>query len=748
MSTSKLKLEHARMALVSLAVVCGVGVGRAEAQPLIRNVTPAQWLADPVPWIGDVSPRNKIQDTIDETAAGEFEIVVNYRRCVGSQDLAFLDNLSATSHVQSRSPYITSVAVGGATYSDVQAIAALEEVAFIEEQDEFMPTLVVSVPAMCVTAGAHPCAGNVEDAFGLTGAGVTVAIVDSGVDNGHDAFASTPFIGGYNAVSGALTDPDDPGRHGTHTASIVLGQATATTGRGVAPGAGLVDIRVADDAGHYRWEYVERAVRKVYEMRNQWDVDVLLLPVAQFDRNFNPKRSDGLDSLSQLVDLAPAMGIVVVAPVGNYATMGNIIASPGAATHAITVAAINTRNSVDRPDDVIAAFSSRGPRTDDGDHDLIDELKPDVSAPGAHGGCAPCPPPPPCNQSDGIVAARSNTQSGSDGICGTSRSAAHVAGLVALILEARPDLDPASVKDLVIRTAEPRLPVTFPTVHPSWNEAYGFGIVNAFDAIVEAMGGVADITFDPAPPSAPGWLSRAIQVEPPAQANVLSVITAVVANEGPSPVNGVRVNFGIHDFSASAYAFHDVGTRIVDLPVGVTPVTLDWTPQDPGHKCVQIELAGSTDTDLSNNRAQRNLDVAQSPVAFKVQNTLTESAAVIEFTWEFAEVTNPPWGVQISPSSVTLAADDCPADVEVLLIPPPSGPAGFKQTVHVAARIGGELLGGVSVEDTSPVSESVPAMSQLGALLTFALLVLAGAVILVRGRTDGTLRGAQSEGRR
>lgn len=198
----------------------------------------------------------------------------------------------------------------------------------------------------------------------------------------------------------------------------------------------------------------------------------------------------------------------------------------------------------------------------------------------------------------------------------------------------------------------------------------------------------------------------------------------------------MRVHFGVYDFTVSVPLFTDIGTQIVNLPVGITPVSMLWTPDDPGHSCMETEIAYGPDTNCGNNKAQRNLQVASSPVTFRVQNTLTEDQALIEFVPTF----DPPeteWDVLIDPPNVELAADDCPEDIEVLLVPPPHAPPGYAQIVHIAAMIDEVELGGVTVQQTIP--EETPTVSEWGMVILVLLLLTGIAIKFGRRETVRTV---------
>ncbi len=677
--------------IVSLVSILSVVSSSALAQDMIRNHTPPSWQAEVVSWCRDVDPQNKIDDLIDDVPFGQFDVVVNFKRCVNDDDLAVLDEATASGSVQRRLKYISSVAMGYVSKSELDSIAGMPDVAFIEGQWGFGFTLDVSTENIKVTSG-HYSPNTVEDAHPLLdGSGVNIVILDTGVDDVvHDAFNATPFVAGYDALTKTFVNPDDDVGHGTHVASIALGQATANTDRGVAPSAGLIDVKVADPttiscAAPGQWLNIVDGLEVTFDNRITWSVDIINISMQHCDA-LGPVISDGKDAFSQMIDLAESMGIVVVAAATNNGPANTGLPTPAAATRAITVAGSNDLNTADRTDDIIYNRSSRGQRNDDGDSDVLDELKPEVTAPG-----------------ENINAALFNTANGATVKSGTSMAAPHVAGLAALIKQAQPDINAASIKDMIISTAEARGAASAPAKDPVWNDRWGWGLVDAFEALDLASN--SDLTYPNYPPS-PVWLSPDIMTAPfPPQAGTPAVITVQIDNKGPAAATNARIHFGVHEYAATTPTFHDIGTVVVpNLPVGVTPVTMNWTPANVGHQCLKVEIGYGPDTDYSNNKVSRNINVAMSPVSFKIQNTLSDYPEVIRFETEF-EYPESGWTVTVDPSQITLDGSDCPEEIWVLLATDSAEvPVSDTQIVHVAAVVstvfGDVVLGGVSVFET------------------------------------------------
>ncbi|MGE5245312.1 MAG: S8 family peptidase [Betaproteobacteria bacterium] len=213
-----------------------------------------------------------------------------------------------------------------------------------------------------------------------TGRGVVVALIDSGIQPNGDVPADR-IEAFYDFTRGGLaTEPYDDYGHGTHVAGLI-GASGALSGlefQGVAPDVSFVGLKVLDDAGQGHTSDVLDAIQFIVDNNDRLHVDVINLSLGH--PIFAPAADD---PLVQAVEQAVAHGIVVVASAGNFGqslTTGHVgyagITSPGDAPSAITVGAADTRNTVRREDDSVAAFSSRGPTW----YDAF--AKPDVVAPG------------------------------------------------------------------------------------------------------------------------------------------------------------------------------------------------------------------------------------------------------------------------------------------------------------------------------------------------------------------------------
>jgi serine protease AprX len=308
--------------------------------------------------------------------------------------------------------------------------------------------LVSSVDAVTIEAiGADQVAAGSNDVSPLTGRGITVALIDSGIDTRHNALkkrvlATKDFTGG---------DGVDRFGHGTHVAAIIAGQQGRSDDtrdqRGIAPGAWLLNLRVLGDDGSGFASDVIEAIDWTVAHRLEYNVRVINLslgaPVLQ------PYRDD---PLCEAVERAVRAGIVVVAAAGNYGRTADgksvygAIASPGNSPYAITVGALDTHGTAKRSDDTLAPYSSKGPTR----YDLI--VKPDVAAPGSRIASAAA--------ADSYLAAtypeRHVSGSGPNAymqLSGTSMAAGVVSGAVAVLLEQRGNLRPAEAKAVLQLTS-------------------------------------------------------------------------------------------------------------------------------------------------------------------------------------------------------------------------------------------------------------------------------------------------------
>jgi serine protease AprX len=299
----------------------------------------------------------------------------------------------------------------------------------------------------------------VTEQLGVTGSGVGVATIDSGVNPWHEDLDGR-IVHFADFVNAQFAAYDDYG-HGTHVAGIIAGsgRASALNGqdsharRGVAPGAHLVVLKALDVTGNGFTSNVIAAIDYAIANRATYNIRILNLSVAA-----GVYESFNTDPLTLAARRAVDSGIVVVAAAGNRGRDAagqpqyGGIASPGNAPWVLTIGATSELGTADRRDDVVAVFSSRGPSP-------IDEnAKPDLVAPGVNIESTADPSSTlfGANPSSRLWGA---ARSGSEpylSLTGTSMAAPVVAGAIALMLEANPALTPNAVKAILEYTAEAR----------------------------------------------------------------------------------------------------------------------------------------------------------------------------------------------------------------------------------------------------------------------------------------------------
>jgi serine protease AprX len=279
---------------------------------------------------------------------------------------------------------------------------------------------------------------------GLTGQGVTVAVIDSGISL-HPAL-SQKVIANVSLVNG---DPEvtDAYGHGTHIAGIIAGNKSAASGvtnlysGGIAPGVKLVNIRVLGPNGSGWTSDVIAGVEWAIANRAKYNIKVLNMSLGH-----PVTEPSATDPLCQAVMKATQAGILVVVSAGNAGKAANGapilggITSPGNSPFALTVGALNTKATVARSDDIMATYSSRGPTR------FEHAVKPDVVAPGNKIVSLEAPGSYLAQNYGSTFHTAGKSSNAYMHLNGTSMSAAMVTGGAALLIQANPKITPAQLK--------------------------------------------------------------------------------------------------------------------------------------------------------------------------------------------------------------------------------------------------------------------------------------------------------------
>jgi subtilisin family serine protease len=485
------------------------------------QATPS-WVDDPTPWWERTTldqNRNKIHDSL-ESFEGPTGIGLSYGVEVRQHHLDILAGKGLT--VVDVIEAVDAVLLGQVDASMVGELAALDDVVMVERYGQIHLYGDIQTPAVKARNSTFYPVGAWD--LGYSGAGVNIAMVDTGVDNEHPGL-NEKFIAGYDAVCYLHTDPqcvisgfgsretdgtfdpDDGNQHGT----ACMGMASATgidaSGAqtdyyGSAPDADLVDVRIGTDAGAGPFEnyllsqeFYESAMNGL-----QWIIDnkdtawqgadeenygIDIISLSWGITSHEGGGSDGEDMHSRILNEAMEAGVVVSVAAGNDGPSNDGLSGMGSSSLSITVGATDDKNTVDRSDDTVAGYSSRGPRRDNGDGNPLNELKPEVSAPGTNivqaEGCVTSGT---CNNFIGGDASDNGyTGRGS----GTSYATPAVSGILALMIEANPDLSTAEMKEILKLTAERRGEPSAPEVDPFWNRDFGWGMVDAYKAVSLAI---------------------------------------------------------------------------------------------------------------------------------------------------------------------------------------------------------------------------------------------------------------------
>tara|TARA_B100000676_G_scaffold164982_1_gene162275 strand:- start:6495 stop:8633 length:2139 start_codon:yes stop_codon:yes gene_type:complete len=486
--------------------------GQTETVPI---QSPVLW-SEQAPWWETSAldaDRNRIHDSL-QYAEGPVNVGISYSREVTEQDRARLTLAGYAINVEL--PVVNALLVGAIDASEVYDIAQLDGVVMVERYGSLVFYGDVQTPAVKAKNSTEYPVGAWD--LGVSGHGVNIALTDTGVDNEHPGL-SGKFVAGYDAVcyvhsdpqcilaggreDDGSFDPDDGNQHGTACMGMAAATGIEADGSqsefyGSAPNASLVDVRIGTDVGAGPFEnyLLEQQFYESAMNGLQWIIDhrddawpgvdedsygIDIISLSWGITSHENGGSDGTDMHSRILDEAMLAGVTVSNAAGNDGPDNDGLSGMSASSLSITVAATDDLNTVDRSDDTIASYSSRGPRRDNGDSNPLDELVPEISAPGTNiiqaEGCVSSGA---CNNFLGGDAS-DNTYTGRGS--GTSYATPAVTGVIALVMEANENLTPLQIKEVLKQTAERRGEPSAPDLDPYWNRDFGWGMVDALAAV-------------------------------------------------------------------------------------------------------------------------------------------------------------------------------------------------------------------------------------------------------------------------
>lgn len=277
--------------------------------------------------------------------------------------------------------------------------------------------------------------------WGLTGKGITVAVLDTGIEAHDDLTKPENRLAGFNDLVGNETESYDDNGHGTHVAGIIAGNGYRSDGKyvGSAPEANLVGVKVLDNRGSGQVSTIMRGIDWCIQEKEQYNIRVINLSLG------GPATEPYTDDpLSRMVEQAWHNGIVVCAAAGNEGPEPGTIGTPGFHPSIVTVGATYDQNTETTEDDKESEFSSRGP--------TVDHLnKPDVLAPGEKIVSLLAENSPLNRRIE-----RGDLSSPLDGyveLSGTSMATPLCAGVAALLIQHNESLSPNDVKSILVSSS-------------------------------------------------------------------------------------------------------------------------------------------------------------------------------------------------------------------------------------------------------------------------------------------------------
>ncbi len=413
-----------------------------------------------------IAAENNHHQYLDED--GLISVIVDFDHTPTEEDQIMLES-EVDFQTQFRYWLIDSIA-GSVELSRIHEIIDLPGVVFVELDGVLGIQMEEVVPVHGVDL--------VWQDTGYTGEGVTMAIIDTGIDGNHTALddldddnttndpkivAFYDAINNPGATNGTEIFPYDDNGHGTHCAGITAGTGAPTYQHvGVAPRANLVGVKVLDGGGSGSFAAVMAGMEWTVEKRHEFNIRAASMSLGALTGAIEWTSSEE-ESVNRMANEMMRAGVTLFIAAGNSGGTATI-GTPGSAEDVITVGSLDKDTS-------IAIYSSQGP-TEEG------RVKPNIAFVGSSVNA------PDANTGDGYVA-----------LSGTSMATPGAAGVAVLMYQANPDLSPFDIRNIMQETStyrechymlanEPCAEDAIPKNRQ--NNVYGHGHVNAQPAVEEA----------------------------------------------------------------------------------------------------------------------------------------------------------------------------------------------------------------------------------------------------------------------
>ena len=383
---------------------------------------------------------------------------------------------------------IVDGAAGWANAAGINAMSLLSQVSEIDLDATVQPhkPSTIETSNYLGTPGSmyvQEVNGNQVWSQGDSGQGITVAVLDSGVNNDPDLVHSSNRILARASFAGPR-NPNmlDPGGHGTHIAGIIAGDGTNSAGQfvGMAPRANIVDVQVLDANGNGRLSSILAGLNWVLTNQAAYNIRVVNLSFGAV-----PQGSYITDPVAAGVEIAWRRGLVVIVAAGNGGPSSGTVDTPGIDPYAITIGSTDDQGQLNLAYDLVGWWSAYGTPPNS-------TAKPDLVAPGrrvvslyvAGSTLSALLPSHVVTANNGSTYFR---------LTGTSMSTAVASGAVALMLQHQPGLTPDQVKKILMSTTQ-----AFGQSEPAPPAgSFGTGLVNSLAATNGTASGPANLGLIP-----------------------------------------------------------------------------------------------------------------------------------------------------------------------------------------------------------------------------------------------------------